>query len=122
MIPGARFVEVAGASHLGVFTHADDGGGDVVSFFAGTARRRAASERPERAVMGRAQPTPSCSPDAPSTGWASAPCNSPVPVCSDHRSTATGALAVLRRAVDGRGRSHRHGPVLRPRRGQRADP
>ena len=26
-IPGARFVELAGASHLGVFTHADAGGG-----------------------------------------------------------------------------------------------
>jgi len=34
-IPGARFVEVGGASHLGVFTHADEVARTVVSFFAG---------------------------------------------------------------------------------------
>jgi pimeloyl-ACP methyl ester carboxylesterase len=33
-IPGARFVEVAGASHLGVFTHSAAVAGTVVSFFA----------------------------------------------------------------------------------------
>jgi thioesterase CepJ len=33
MIPGSRFVEVAGASHLGVFTHADEVAGEVVRFF-----------------------------------------------------------------------------------------
>jgi pimeloyl-ACP methyl ester carboxylesterase len=33
MIPGSRFVEVAGASHLGVFTHADEVAGQVVHFF-----------------------------------------------------------------------------------------
>jgi pimeloyl-ACP methyl ester carboxylesterase len=35
MIPGARFVEVAGASHLGVFTHAETVATTVVGFFAG---------------------------------------------------------------------------------------
>jgi pimeloyl-ACP methyl ester carboxylesterase len=35
MIPGARFVEVAGASHLGVFTHAEAVADTVVSFYAG---------------------------------------------------------------------------------------
>jgi pimeloyl-ACP methyl ester carboxylesterase len=35
MIPGARVVEVAGASHLGVFTHADVVARIVVDFFAG---------------------------------------------------------------------------------------
>ena len=35
MIPGARFVEVDGASHLGVFTHAQTVATTVVSFFAG---------------------------------------------------------------------------------------
>ena len=33
-IPGSRFVELAGASHLGVFTHAAAVAGAVVSFFA----------------------------------------------------------------------------------------
>ena len=33
-IPGARFVEVAGASHLGVFTHAEAVSGEVLRFFA----------------------------------------------------------------------------------------
>ncbi|HXQ59568.1 MAG TPA: alpha/beta fold hydrolase [Acidimicrobiales bacterium] len=36
MIPGARFVEVAGASHLGVFTHADRVVSEILDFFAGT--------------------------------------------------------------------------------------
>jgi pimeloyl-ACP methyl ester carboxylesterase len=35
-IPGARFVELAGASHLGVFTHSEAVAGVVVEFFAGT--------------------------------------------------------------------------------------
>jgi thioesterase CepJ len=35
MIPGASFVEVAGASHLGVFTHAQAVADAVVTFFAG---------------------------------------------------------------------------------------
>jgi pimeloyl-ACP methyl ester carboxylesterase len=35
MIPGARFVEVAGASHLGVFTHAETVAAAVVTFLAG---------------------------------------------------------------------------------------
>jgi pimeloyl-ACP methyl ester carboxylesterase len=35
MIPGASFVEVAGASHLGVFTHAGVVADAVVSFYAG---------------------------------------------------------------------------------------
>jgi len=34
-IPGARFVEVAGASHLGVFTHAEEVAAIVVGFLAG---------------------------------------------------------------------------------------
>jgi pimeloyl-ACP methyl ester carboxylesterase len=33
-IPGARFVEIAGASHLGVFTHAEMVADQVVGFFA----------------------------------------------------------------------------------------
>jgi len=33
MIPGARFVELPGASHLGVFTHADGVAGEVLRFF-----------------------------------------------------------------------------------------
>jgi pimeloyl-ACP methyl ester carboxylesterase len=33
-IPGARFVEVAGASHLGVFTHAETVSGEVLRFLA----------------------------------------------------------------------------------------
>ncbi len=37
-IPGARFVEVAGASHLGVFTHAETVSGIVVGFFADARR------------------------------------------------------------------------------------
>ena len=37
-IPGARFVEVAGASHLGVFTHADAVSSEVLRFLAGAAR------------------------------------------------------------------------------------
>jgi thioesterase CepJ len=40
MIPGARFVEVAGASHLGVFTHAEVVGTTVVDFFAAPAASR----------------------------------------------------------------------------------
>ncbi len=35
MIPGARFVEIAGASHLGVFTHTEEVAGTVVSFLTG---------------------------------------------------------------------------------------
>jgi thioesterase CepJ len=35
MIPGSRFVEVAGASHLGVFTHAEAVATTVVDFFGG---------------------------------------------------------------------------------------
>ncbi len=35
-IPGARFVEVAGASHLGVFTHADKVATEILGFFAPT--------------------------------------------------------------------------------------
>ncbi len=34
-IPGASFVEVAGASHLGVFTHGDTVAGTLVRFYAG---------------------------------------------------------------------------------------
>jgi len=34
-IPGAQFVEVPGASHLGVFTHADTVAAAVVNFYAG---------------------------------------------------------------------------------------
>jgi pimeloyl-ACP methyl ester carboxylesterase len=34
-IPGATFVELAGASHLGVFTHSDAVAAEVVDFFAG---------------------------------------------------------------------------------------
>lgn len=34
-IPGARFVEVAGASHLGVFTHAEAVADAVVAFYSG---------------------------------------------------------------------------------------
>jgi pimeloyl-ACP methyl ester carboxylesterase len=37
-IPGGRFVEVAGASHLGVFTHAETVAATVVDFYAETAR------------------------------------------------------------------------------------
>ncbi len=36
MIPGARFVEVAGASHLGVFTHAGPGAAEILAFFGAT--------------------------------------------------------------------------------------
>jgi 3-oxoadipate enol-lactonase len=36
MIPGARFVEVAGASHLGVFTHAEAVSAAIVAFLAST--------------------------------------------------------------------------------------
>jgi thioesterase CepJ len=36
MIPGSHFVEVAGASHLGVFTHADEVAGEAVRFFSHT--------------------------------------------------------------------------------------
>jgi thioesterase CepJ len=36
MIPGASFVEVGGASHLGVFTHAEAVANAVVSFYAGS--------------------------------------------------------------------------------------
>jgi pimeloyl-ACP methyl ester carboxylesterase len=35
MIPGARFVEIPGASHLGVFTHTEAVAEAVVTFFAG---------------------------------------------------------------------------------------
>jgi thioesterase CepJ len=35
MIPGASFIEMAGASHLGVFTHTDAVADAVVRFFAG---------------------------------------------------------------------------------------
>jgi pimeloyl-ACP methyl ester carboxylesterase len=35
MIPNGRFVEIAGASHLGVFTHADSVGEVVGGFLAG---------------------------------------------------------------------------------------
>jgi pimeloyl-ACP methyl ester carboxylesterase len=35
MIPGSRFVEIPGASHLGVFTHAGVVGDTVVAFYAG---------------------------------------------------------------------------------------
>jgi len=35
-IPGARFVEVAGASHLGVFTHAEAVAGEILGFFGRT--------------------------------------------------------------------------------------
>jgi pimeloyl-ACP methyl ester carboxylesterase len=35
MIPGARFVEISGASHLGVFTHTEAVADAVVTFFAG---------------------------------------------------------------------------------------
>jgi pimeloyl-ACP methyl ester carboxylesterase len=38
MIPGAQFVEVAGASHLGVFTHADAVAAAVVDFYLGADR------------------------------------------------------------------------------------
>ncbi|HVC69574.1 MAG TPA: alpha/beta fold hydrolase [Acidimicrobiales bacterium] len=34
MIPGARFVELAGASHLGVFSHAEAVASEILSFFA----------------------------------------------------------------------------------------
>jgi thioesterase CepJ len=37
MIPGSRFVEVPGASHLGVFTHAAEVAATVVTFYAGGA-------------------------------------------------------------------------------------
>ena len=33
LIPGARFVEIAGASHLGVFTHGAEVGALLVDFF-----------------------------------------------------------------------------------------
>jgi pimeloyl-ACP methyl ester carboxylesterase len=33
MIPGARFVELAGASHLGVFTHAEQVAAEILGFF-----------------------------------------------------------------------------------------
>ena len=98
MIPGARFVEVAGASHLGVFTHAETVAGDRRELL-----RRGASWPELSGPGGQHGPCParpSCSPAAPSTGWGSEPCSSPVPACSDHRPTAAGALAVLRRAVD----------------------
>jgi pimeloyl-ACP methyl ester carboxylesterase len=36
-IPGARFVELAGASHLGVFTHADAVSGAILAFLSDTA-------------------------------------------------------------------------------------
>jgi thioesterase CepJ len=36
MIPGSRFVEVPGASHLGVFTHAEAVAAIVVAFYAGS--------------------------------------------------------------------------------------
>jgi pimeloyl-ACP methyl ester carboxylesterase len=39
-IPGARFVELAGASHLGVFTHADAVSGAVLQFFSDVASSR----------------------------------------------------------------------------------
>jgi len=39
MIPGAHFLELAGASHLGVFTHAEAVAAAVVDFLARTARR-----------------------------------------------------------------------------------
>lgn len=32
-IPGARFVEIQGASHLGVFTHVDAVAAEVIRFF-----------------------------------------------------------------------------------------
>jgi pimeloyl-ACP methyl ester carboxylesterase len=35
MIPGASFVEVPGASHLGVFTHGDTVASTLVRFYAG---------------------------------------------------------------------------------------
>jgi pimeloyl-ACP methyl ester carboxylesterase len=33
MIPGAEFVEIAGASHLGIFTHAQAVAGEIIDFF-----------------------------------------------------------------------------------------
>jgi pimeloyl-ACP methyl ester carboxylesterase len=36
LIPGARFAEVAGASHLGIFTHGREVATLLVEFFAGT--------------------------------------------------------------------------------------
>ena len=45
MIPGARFVELAGASHLGVFTHADAVSGAVLGFLVRCAAGDAPGER-----------------------------------------------------------------------------
>ena len=40
LIPGARFVEIPEASHLGIFTHSTQVGAALVEFFAGSERRR----------------------------------------------------------------------------------